>query len=172
MFLKKKSKQLEHCTHRKESCVTTVVQSVPKSLYWWAKRLFHIMAAHIKNKSHFVFVAHSCCPCISSHLPPRCRLSAGAACSEKQQSEIFQSRHCCAAQWPHSGSLQLDPVLSGPHAVFRWSTLTAINPEKSPVQRNLQDISSLLSAELWSRWLPRGLWAPALQLPGFGLPNF
>lgn len=166
-----------------ESFVTTVVQrsrvfelmsqmlvSHPDSLYKEQITLCFCDSQLLSNPS--LIPVSSFLSLMSSHLPPRCRLSGGAACGEKQQSEIFQSRHCCAAQWPHSGSLQLDPVLSGPHAVFRWSTLTAINPEKSPVQQNLQDICPLLSAKLSrSHGLPRGLWAPALRLPGFGLPN-
>lgn len=113
------------------------------------------------------------CPSLTSHLLLlRCRLSVGAACSGKRQSELSGSRHRRAAQRSHPGSLQLDPVLSGPGAkYFRWWPLTVFKPEEDPEPRNPEAVLSHLHSKLHrSPVLPTGLRAPAFRVPGFCSP--
>ena len=94
----------------------------------------------------------------SNHFPSRCRIPQGAACCGQQQPERPGQRHGLAAQRPHPGGLQLDPVLSGPHAEFSRGTIPDVIAEEVPEQRNPQDINSRLRATVWRpHGLPTGL---------------
>lgn len=102
------------------------------------------------------------CPLFMSP-SPRHRLPGGAAHSRRKQSEISGQRHCRAAQRPHPGSLQLDPVLPGSRAHFGEEAIAAFDAPEIPARRRKQRLCGELRR---SPGVPGRLCAPAVRVPG------
>lgn len=100
---------------------------------------------------------------------PRHRLPGGPACSWTKQSEISGQRHCRAAWRPHPGSLQLDPVLPGPHAQFGGPAIAAHNSQEISARPRKWRLCSKLRR---SPRLPRGLCTPTVRVPGLCISDF